>query len=125
MARVAVAKTSLPAASVDGADAAVTLTTCDDVNDHVVADAAAGDLVCTWATSTVGMETSLQAYANAYGRPLTPAAALTDAGTPSFAGHLVVYYLADLDGLVNATGGFEFNVDRTYRCFCIKGGGKG
>jgi len=124
MARVSVPVTSLPAGSVDGADGAVTLTTCDAANDHIISYPQAGDLVCVWATGTTANVTTLQAYPNKYGRPSVAAPELSDAGSTAVAGRLVVYYVTDLDGLVNATGGLEFNVSQAYRCFAIRGGGK-
>lgn len=124
MARVAVPMTSLPAANVDGADVAVTLTTGDPTNDHVVEYPQAGDLVCSWDTGTTGNATSLNGYANKYGRPSTPAAVESDAGQTVTAGRLVVRYLADLDGLLNGSNQVELNVAQAYRVFAVRGSGK-
>lgn len=124
MARTLVPLTSLPAANVDGADVAVTLTTGDPGNDHYVAFPQAGDLVCTWDTSTTANVTSLFGYANKYGRPSTPGAVESDAGQAAVAGRLVVHYLTDLDGLLNASNQIEFDVGQAYRVFAVRGGGK-
>ena len=124
MARVAVAKTDLPGANVDGADVTPTLTDTDSTNDHTVANAQSGDIVCVIRNTATAQTVTHFAYTNRFGRPSTPALGASQA-IPAQGG-MAVFYLADLDGMLNpSNAAFEFDPSASsQKAFVLRGGGR-